>query len=84
MYRYKSETGLDFMVKRDRDKIIMMLSLLQEVARKQVRPHLGDCEHFLTKCGSWCLYFEMYLPTHSEFVEDLKALLQAKPVLADA
>lgn len=34
MYRYKSEAGLDFMVKEERDEIILMLSLLQEVATK--------------------------------------------------
>eukprot|EP00597_Dinobryon_sp_UTEXLB2267_P003182 CAMPEP_0170073738 /NCGR_PEP_ID=MMETSP0019_2-20121128/11129_1 /TAXON_ID=98059 /ORGANISM="Dinobryon sp., Strain UTEXLB2267" /LENGTH=437 /DNA_ID=CAMNT_0010283515 /DNA_START=55 /DNA_END=1368 /DNA_ORIENTATION=- len=32
MYRYKSEMGLDFMLKEDRNEIILMLSLLQEVA----------------------------------------------------
>ena len=34
MYRYKSDDGLDFMVKKERDEIILMLSLLQEVAKK--------------------------------------------------
>jgi hypothetical protein len=34
MYRYKSDAGLDFMVKDERDEIILMLSLLQEVAKK--------------------------------------------------
>jgi hypothetical protein len=34
MYRYKSVAGLDFMVKKERDEIILMLSLLQEVAKK--------------------------------------------------
>ena len=34
MYRYKSEAGLDFMVKEERDEIILMLSLLQEVATR--------------------------------------------------
>ena len=32
MYRYKSEAGLDFMEKKERNEIILMLSLLQEVA----------------------------------------------------
>jgi hypothetical protein len=34
MYRYKSEAGLDFMVKEERDEIILMLSLLQQVATR--------------------------------------------------
>lgn len=34
MYRYKSDSGLDFMVKEERDEIILMLSLLQEVAKR--------------------------------------------------
>lgn len=34
MYRYKSDDGLDFMVKEEREEIILMLSLLQEVAKK--------------------------------------------------
>ena len=33
MYRYMNETGLDFMLKKERDEIIFMLSLLQEVAK---------------------------------------------------
>jgi len=32
MYRYKSKAGLDFMKKNERNEIILMLSLLQEVA----------------------------------------------------
>jgi len=32
MYRYKSEMGLDFMLKKDRNEIVLMLSLLQEIA----------------------------------------------------
>eukprot|EP01033_Poteriospumella_lacustris_P015653 gene15653-11202_t len=34
IYRYKSDDGLDFMVKKERDEIILMVSLLQEVAKK--------------------------------------------------
>eukprot|EP00981_Chlorochromonas_danica_P011334 scaffold3873_cov177-Ochromonas_danica.AAC.14 len=34
MYRYKSYAGLDFMVKKERDEITHMLSLLQEVAKR--------------------------------------------------
>lgn len=34
MYRYKSEAGLDFMVKEERSEIILMLSLLQEIAKR--------------------------------------------------
>lgn len=32
MYRYKSDSGLNFMLKDDRDEIILMFSLLQQVA----------------------------------------------------
>ncbi len=34
MYRYESDSdiGLDFMIKDEREKIILMLSVLQEVA----------------------------------------------------
>eukprot|EP00981_Chlorochromonas_danica_P003300 scaffold642_cov166-Ochromonas_danica.AAC.17 len=38
MYRYKSDAGLDFMVKKDRDEIILMLSLLQEIAKRTGEP----------------------------------------------
>lgn len=33
MYPFKSEVGLDFLEKQDREEIILMLSLLQEVSR---------------------------------------------------
>jgi hypothetical protein len=34
MYRYKSDAGLNFLVKEERYEIILMLSLLQEVAKR--------------------------------------------------
>ena len=34
MDRYKLEAGLDFMVKEERSEIILMLSILQEIAEK--------------------------------------------------
>ena len=33
MFRYKNSSGLDFMVKQERDEIIFMLSLLQQIAK---------------------------------------------------
>lgn len=34
IYRYKGDAGLDFMVTEERDENILMLSLLQEIGKR--------------------------------------------------